>query len=130
MELVFFGTATVKRIYLKHQMFVIFCLTLMRIFWNSPNKLHINSSSEKIASPKFHAVFFICKLIPEISKIKKRTQRDHYFTFNALLKHFNKRFLHEVWDVFTYRKVCTAIRDFKKDLFMNYIMTLAFTRKL
>ena len=55
----FFGTATVKRIYLKHQMFVIFCLTLMRIFQNSPNKLHINSGSEKTASPSFHAVLFI-----------------------------------------------------------------------
>ena len=39
---------------------VIFCLILMRIFQNSPNKLHINSGSEKIASPRFHAVSFVC----------------------------------------------------------------------
>ena len=54
------GTATVKRIYLKHQIFAIFCMILMRIFQNSPKKLHINSGSEKIASPRFHAVSFVC----------------------------------------------------------------------
>ena len=51
----------VKRIYLKHQIFVIFCLILMRIFQNSPKKLHVNSGSEKIASPRFHAVSSVCK---------------------------------------------------------------------
>ena len=37
------------------------CLILMRIFQNSPNKVHINSGSEKIVSPRFHAVSFVCK---------------------------------------------------------------------
>ena len=37
------------------------CLILMRIFQNSPNELHLNSGSKKIASPNFHAVSFVCK---------------------------------------------------------------------
>ena len=37
------------------------CLILMRIFQNSSSKLHINSSSEKIALPRFHAVSVVSK---------------------------------------------------------------------
>ena len=40
---------------------LLICLILMRIFQNSPNKLHTNSSSEKIASPRFHAVSVVSK---------------------------------------------------------------------
>ena len=69
---------------------ILSCLILMRIFQNWPYKLHIISGSEKIASPLFHAVSFVCKNQEgEISKIKKRNQRDLYFTFNAILKYFN-----------------------------------------
>ena len=28
------------------------------------------------------------------------------------------------------KKICATIRDFKKALFMNYIVTLAFTREI
>ena len=38
-----------------------FCLILIRSFQNSPKKLHINSGSEKITSPRFHGVSFVCK---------------------------------------------------------------------
>ena len=34
---------------------------LMRVFQNSPDKLHITSGSEKIASPCFHAVSIVSK---------------------------------------------------------------------
>ena len=34
---------------------------LMATFQNSPNKLHSNSGSEKIMSPRFYAVSFVSK---------------------------------------------------------------------
>ena len=34
---------------------------LMGIFQNSLNKFHMSSGFEKIASPRFHAVSFVCK---------------------------------------------------------------------
>ena len=75
------------------------CLILMRIFENSPNELHSNA---------------------EISKIKKCTQRDLHFLFNALLNHFNilvkKHSVYEIGNVVTYRKICATIWDFRKVL--------------
>ena len=50
----------------------------MRIFQNSPNTLHINSASEKIASPHFHS--FLClKMIAEISKIKNPNKETYLY---------------------------------------------------
>ena len=60
----------------------------MRIFQNSPNKLHINSGFRKDCVTSFSCGYFNLQIIAEISEIKKRTQRDLYFTFKALLKHY------------------------------------------
>ena len=69
---VFLGTASIKRIYLKHQIFVVVCLILMMIFQNSPNKLDINSASKKDCVTSFSRSFLCLKMIAETSKIKKR----------------------------------------------------------
>ena len=58
-ELQFLGIATVKRIYLKYQIFVVFCLILMKVFENSPNKLHINFVPKRFP----HLVFMQFSLI-------------------------------------------------------------------
>ena len=66
---------------------------LMRTFQNWPNKLQDTSGPDSDFDPgcinSFSGSFLCLQIIAEISKIKKRTQRDIYFTFNALLKHFN-----------------------------------------
>ena len=45
------------------------CLVLIRTFQKRPHNI---SGSKKIAWPRFHAVFLVCK-------IKKRTHRSRYF---------------------------------------------------
>ena len=78
MELQVLGTATVKRIYLKHQIFVIFCLIHLTnfILILLPKRLrHLASSS------------FLClKMIAKISKIMKR-KKERNLSPSTTLSH-------------------------------------------
>ena len=66
-------------------------------------------------------------------KIKKRIQRDPYITFNTLLNRYFGAKTFPARDMKRFhlqKKICETIRDFKKALLKNSIVTLAFTRKI
>ena len=91
-----------------------------------------------IQVPKRYVTSFSCgflcsQIIAEMRKIKKRTQRDPYITFNTLLNQYFGVQTFPARDMkrcHLQKKICETIRDFKKALLMNYIVTLAFTRKI
>ena len=64
------------------------------------------------------------QITTEISKIKKPTQRGLYFTFNAILKHFNilQHFgvktlpVQDMERCYLQKKICVTTWDFKNDL--------------
>ena len=136
LALIFFlGTAVFgNSIYLKHKYFVIFCLVLMRVFQNSPNKLHINSGWEKIASPRFHVVSFACNncWIKQNQETHPTLSLLYFWCSFEILQYFGVKTLpaRDMKRCYLEKEIWATIRDFKKALFMNYIVTLQFTRKI
>ena len=100
-------------------MFVIFCLILMRISQNSPNKTSYQFWFRKDCVTLFSCCCFHLQIIAEINKILKRTQRDLYFYCSVKkLQYFGVKTF-PAWDMkrcYLQKKICATIRDLKKGL--------------
>ena len=99
---------------MKHQIFITFCLILMKLFESLPNQLHINSGSEKIATPR---IFFANNCWSQQNQETYTTWPLLYFLcFFKTLQYFGVRKFpaQDMKCCYLQKKNWATILDFKK----------------